>query len=325
MRHLQIKIYRRNTGHHILSFIHPKTKKRKRKKFPTKKEAKDYREEIEREFQTRGVHAFNDQTVAQLMQLHIEKCPATRVKERMNSFNSFLDNFGAYPVNEVGKNELSLWFEGLRAKHDYSTRTLKHIKSELGHFFNFLVDEDIISSSPLLLVGFGTPSPPKRKRVVLSVDEVHGLLELVKIWDSACLYPFMVALAHTGARRSEIARLKREDVDFSMGLIHLHETKNGEDRSVRMSDELTTMFSIHLVSHTSAFAIPDPTGAKLGDSLIYKCMKKFKKLHPNGKEWTFHSFRHSFAFNYLKSGGQMYQLQAILGHKTINMTIDLYG
>ena len=38
-----------------------------------------------------------------------------------------------------------------------------------------------------------------------------------------------------------------------------------------------------------------------------------------------HDLRHNFAHNYLKSGGEMYELKAILGHKSIQMTVDLYG
>jgi len=38
-----------------------------------------------------------------------------------------------------------------------------------------------------------------------------------------------------------------------------------------------------------------------------------------------HCFRHSFAYHYLRKGGEICQLQAILGHRSIQMTIDLYG
>ena len=50
-----------------------------------------------------------------------------------------------------------------------------------------------------------------------------------------------------------------------------------------------------------------------------------KEKFQHQKNWGCHSLRHSFAFNYLRKGGQMYQLQAILGHRSIQMTVDLYG
>jgi site-specific recombinase XerD len=50
-----------------------------------------------------------------------------------------------------------------------------------------------------------------------------------------------------------------------------------------------------------------------------------QKKNPGMKEWRCHDLRHSFAFNFLRRGGEMYALKAILGHKTIQLTVDLYG
>ena len=47
--------------------------------------------------------------------------------------------------------------------------------------------------------------------------------------------------------------------------------------------------------------------------------------HSTLKRWRCHDLRHSFAFNFLKSGGDMYALKAILGHQSICITVDLYG
>jgi len=52
---------------------------------------------------------------------------------------------------------------------------------------------------------------------------------------------------------------------------------------------------------------------------------RLQKWHPEMKRWRCHDLRHSFAYNYLKQGGDMYRLQAILGHRSIDVTIDLYG
>jgi integrase len=52
---------------------------------------------------------------------------------------------------------------------------------------------------------------------------------------------------------------------------------------------------------------------------------RLQQLNPEIKPWRVHDLRHSFAHNYLKSGGAMYELKAILGHKSIQVTLDLYG
>ncbi|MBF0315789.1 MAG: tyrosine-type recombinase/integrase [Oligoflexia bacterium] len=43
------------------------------------------------------------------------------------------------------------------------------------------------------------------------------------------------------------------------------------------------------------------------------------------KKWRTHDLRHSFCYNALLKGKKMYQIQSILGHRSVQLTIDLYG
>lgn len=326
MRELNIKIYKKNTGHHVVCYIHPQTRKRKRKKFPTVKAAKDYKKQLEREFQLGGIYVFNEMSVMELMKRHIEKCPRTRIKVRRNSFISFCETFGSFPINELDRHQLSQWFEGIKKKNNYSDRTLKRIKSQLNHFFKFLVDENIIPVSPLSQIKFDNNPKPKRQRVVLSIEEVKTILANARKFDIKWFYPYICTLAHAGPRCGEALELERSDVDFPMNLLHFRKTKNGNARSVHMSEELKAALKEHINSHKLevAFAKEDPVNRWM----VRRALERFKRefpIEPINKNWTYHSLRHSFAYNFLKKGGNMYQLQAILGHKTIGMTIDLYG
>ena len=89
---------------------------------------------------------------------------------------------------------------------------------------------------------------------------------------------------------------------------------------------LKEVLKTQLESHSHEPLIINEKSERLLRSQLERLMNKFKAFFPiAGKNWSSHSLRHSFAYNFLKKGGQMYQLQAILGHKTIGMTVDLYG
>ena len=61
-------------------------------------------------------------------------------------------------------------------------------------------------------------------------------------------------------------------------------------------------------------------------NMVSRHQKIFREQNPiNGKNWGLHALRHSFAYNYLKSGKEMYQLSSILGHYNITSTINTYG
>jgi integrase len=322
----KVKTYElKKTGHTVVSYIDPTNLKRKRRKFSSKTEAKNYLKELELLFSTKGPEAFNETPVSQLMEHYLKQEPNSRILERKNHFLSFCDEFGHRPINQIGKNELLVWFRKIKEKDDLSDRTLSTIKSNTNAFFKFLVDEGILSTSPLLKIQFERRPPARRPRVVLSVDEVKSVLEAAKASSPQVLYPFLFAAAYTGARRSEILKLKRADVDFNIGLIHFRRTKNGEDRSIRIPKSLQTFLKEHLQSHDSELAFPDPEGKRMGTQRLCRAIRRVKKHFPMGKNWGPHSLRHSYAYNYLKQGGQMYQLQAILGHKSIDVTVDIYG
>ena len=263
MNELKIKIYQIKSGDHVVCYIDPVSQKRKRKGFSSKADAKRYEQDLELQFSSKGASGFDQRPVGQLMKLHLEKCPDSRVTERKVHFQSFCDEFSARPISQVGKDELSHWFQKTKAKHDLSDRTLNTIKSDLNSFFHFLEERSIISVSPLSKIRFERRPPARRPRVVLSIEEVHEVLSNARNFSPKILYPILFAAAYTGARRGEVIKLKRKDVDFSMDLIHFRRTKNGEDRSIRIPKSLRIFLEGYLASHDSEYAFPHVDGGAI--------------------------------------------------------------
>lgn len=95
---------------------------------------------------------------------------------------------------------------------------------------------------------------------------------------------------------------------------------------MKLNKQLQTLLLTISEHKTSQHVFTNPVGEKIGRSQLCRHILSFKAHFPNGKNWNCHAFRHSFAHNFLKEGSDhMYELQAVLGHKSIQLTIDLYG
>jgi integrase len=320
MLDFDVKIHKKGDGTFQTKFLDPKTGKRKRKVFETLKDAKIYKNDIVLRIQNKGTSALGDARISQAVKMYLEHFPYANIKNKKNHFASFIDKFSAYRVSEVSQNDLKIWLDSTKKKGNLSDKTLNNIKSQFFGFFEYLVTEDLLKQNPLIKIKFKRHDVPRRARVILSPEEIKEILENVKKMDDE-LFSYLYTIVHTGARRGEIARLTKEDVDFKTGLLHLKQTKNGHERFIKMSPNLIIELKRVVQSCNSLSLFPSFTCK----SVIGKAMVKFKAHFPIDKDWGCHSLRHSFAYNFLKASGEMYQLQAILGHKGIQVTVDLYG
>jgi len=319
----KVQITKLRNGKFQVAFVNPLTQKRIRKRFNTIEEAKQFEKEVEVLFSKTKLEHLQYLTIGELMQMHFEMVPSTRVDSRKPAFDSFMDNFSNVQIGNLSPNVLKSWLHDLKIKHDYAEITVAHIKGALNHFFNFLIDEGIIGKSPLDFYKINRSSPPKNPRVFLTKEEIKDILGKAKEFSPNFLYPYFMALVHTGARRAEIIALEWKDVDLINNTLRIVDAKGGTQRPVKMSPPLRKL--IETLPRTSKQVFCNPGGEKIGRSQLQRHIMSFQYVYPHHKKWGLHSFRHSFAYNFLKNGGQMYELMAVLGHKSISLTIDLYG
>ena len=186
-----------------------------------------------------------------------------------------------------------------------------------------MVEQGVIHANPLDKIKFSKKAPLKRARVILSPDEIKDMLEKMQEHSGDIVYPIIFVITHTGARREEIRTLKWCDVDFENGFIILRKTKNGKGRRVKMAPQVREFLMRQPHRNEYVFTGPDellPSKATIEYHVI-----RLQQLNQGMKPWRVHDLRHSFAHNYLKSGGEMYEPKANLGHKSIQMTMVLHG
>ena len=144
---------------------------------------------------------------------------------------------------------------------------------------------------------------PKRK----SEQRLHTL---------ACL------LLDSGLRIDEALSLRSEDVDLDNFLLRVH-GKGGKDRVIPISVEMRKLMWRWLKTQRGdgGLIFPTRTGTKLNYRNTLDDFKRLgKHLKITGVRFSFHTLRHTFAVNYIRNGGDVFRLQRVLGHSTLEMT-----
>ncbi len=153
----------------------------------------------------------------------------------------------------------------------------------------------------------GKTAKAKPLPIEVSVDEyVEILKETTHMHHKVA---FMLAF-ESGLRISEVVNLKKEDVDAGLKQIRINMGKNSKDRIVN----LPVSWLPNIINH-----IPIKCQQRaLQKAFIAACHKtglkiKKPKIH-------FHSLRHGFATEALRSGVDLYTISKLLGHEDISTT-----
>src|SRR5262249_46814964 len=97
--------------------------------------------------------------------------------------------------------------------------------------------------------------------------------------------------------------------------------KGEKHRFVPMSFELRKVLYRWLSRHEYALVFPTLQGRRLNQRNLLRDLKVLgNKLGVTGVRVSFHTFRHTFAVNYLRAGGNIYYLSKILGHSSVTTT-----
>jgi integrase/recombinase XerD len=128
----------------------------------------------------------------------------------------------------------------------------------------------------------------------------------------------------TGMREMEIFSLQHDDIEPNMsGVVLGKKTKRKRVRFVPF-DKTTISIVAGLPRHVRSrlvFWHGDGEPYRNASSNFLQFRQRFAKDHPDDPvTFRFHDLRHRFAVNYLRTGGNIYDLQGILGHSSIKTT-----
>lgn len=128
----------------------------------------------------------------------------------------------------------------------------------------------------------------------------------------------------TGNRSASICEIQLRDINYKAKEITLRLTKNKEVQIIPLSSSLESVLKEYIRiwrngAANESYLFPNIGDEKLTTNALRHSFSKYCK--DRGVEKTnIHGLRHSFAKSWVKNNGNIYALQKILGHKTLEMT-----
>ena len=276
-------------------------------------------------------------------------------------FNRFIrEDFGNKFLTEVKYTDVKLFYYHLLNEKDIAINTLDTIHTVLHPIFDMAVRDDIINKNPtdgVLAEIKRNSGKNKGIRHALTIEQQQAFMDTIRTFPEYYhWYPLFATLLGTGMRIGELCGLTIMDVDFIHEVVVIDhqllkskeqgyyietpKTKSGT-RQVPLSKETIQAFQRVMKKRPKAepFVIDGrgnflfvnqkgkPKVAIDYNMLFVRMVKKYNKQHKDNPlpHITPHTLRHTFCTRLASKNMNPKDLQYIMGHSNISITMNWYA
>lgn len=252
---------------------------------------------------------------------------------------------GNYKLDKVTPLAIQRFINDIYEKKNSSQSTLKKIVMTISQGYEKAISLNMLYQNPCRDIVI--PSKDKRKAVAFTKNEQEEFVNQCS--DNNTYNNLFVFALNTGLRMGELLALTWDDynenektVAVNKNLSVVNDYTNPQDIKQKIIIDTTkTENSTRIVPLSSKaeeilnrqktitgsfpFVFISSSGTPLEKRNIYKALKKRLNYAQVKSPITFHSLRHSFATRLLEKGADIKTLSELLGHKSIQITLDIYS
>ena len=244
--------------------------------------------------------------------------------QHLNKFLDFMESH--YPdvsLEQIDHNILRAYIAGLKENH--SAGGVNHHIKVLKILFKFMVEEGVIIENPSKKIS--RIKTNLTAIATLSNSQIIAMLEVTKHqmdFPGIRNYVLITLLFDTGCRISELLELKVDYIQLDEKILTV-KGKGGKGRVVPFGDRSLIGLVKYLNRRTTLFGkggvlfltkFGEPLTRRMTNKIIERIGEKAKV---ENVRLSAHTFRHTFAKNWLMNGGDIFSLQKIFGHRTLDM------
>jgi integrase/recombinase XerD len=201
--------------------------------------------------------------------------------------------------------------------------TINHYLRDLRAFFNWCYDIANIDINVIVNMIKGqeevieTYTDEELEELLAKPNRVNNFVE----WRSWAIITFIMA---TGARSSTIRNIKMGDILYGRSEVKYSHTKNKKVQLVPISKALMNDLRIYVKkwrgeASDDSFLFCDIGEEQLSSNGLKLSIRRYNNSR-GVKRTSIHAFRHTFAKHWIRNTGDVFRLQKLLGHSTLEMT-----
>lgn len=265
-------------------------------------------------------------TLEQGFKRYLKKCQVKNLSETsLKNYRIKVGDFIAFAMPDRKLSEVNVELVDDYILHLKDNESLNDV-SIVSHmkcikaFLNFLMDNGFIEEFKIVM-----PKAEKKEIEPYSKEDILALLAAPQQdakKKEIIGYTFINFLLGTGVRLGTAINVKISDIDFESGFIHLDKTKSRKEYSVPLADKLAEILKSYIEKFNltdNDFLFSNLQGKKANER-CYQRIVQWYNTSRGVKCTKCHTFRHTFAKEYILAGGDVFRLQKILGHADIKTT-----
>lgn len=266
-----------------------------------------------------------------LLEKEIHGASKATIKTYQGSFKKIQDYIGKdATINQLNSIFLTSFINYLRSS-DLSVSTINHYLRELRAFAYWCMDNGYIYPHFKISLVKGqethkdTYTVEELERLLRKPKDGHNFIE----WRDWAIINWVLG---TGNRVNTIINIRLCDLDLRNGYIYITQQKNKHSNEIPMDSSLMSVLKEYIRKWRSNASATDYLfcniyGEQLNSNSLKLTIRKYNKSR-NVQKTSMHAFRHTFAKMWVMNGGDVFKLQKVLGHSTLEMTrhyVNLYG
>jgi integrase len=250
----------------------------------------------------------------------------TSWKKEITHFEKWLNpNLGTMPLKEI---RVEHWDELLTTmkRAGLSPRTRQYVCLTLRQVMSHAFMRKVISEAPPAgkIIGATLPPDSNRRTRVLTSEELRKIMAEMKKRDIHG-YRFILFLALTGGRVSDVYRLNWENVNIAGGEVTFQKTKNRKPRTIPISAPLIELLREIGPGQTGEPVFKMKAGGRYSEapSSFRSIVSKLGLNKDRGRydKITPHSLRHTAATMLAESHIPLRDMMSVMGWKTPSMAL----